>query len=89
LWTSRIIYSVAGRLTMASTLNPILISLLLFFWGVIPHFAAGGDRMEIASTAFKDGGKIPIQYVMPPAGGKNLSIPLAWKNAGNPLVGEK
>ena len=36
--------------------------------------------MEIASTAFKDGGKIPIQYVMVPAGGKNLSIPLSWKN---------
>ena len=37
--------------------------------------------MEITSAAFKDGGKIPIQYVMVPAGGKNLSIPLAWKNA--------
>jgi hypothetical protein len=36
--------------------------------------------MEIASTAFKDGGKIPIQYVMVPAGGRNLSIPLSWKN---------
>lgn len=36
--------------------------------------------MEIASAAFKDGGKIPIQYVMVPAGGKNLSIPLSWKN---------
>jgi Raf kinase inhibitor-like YbhB/YbcL family protein len=37
--------------------------------------------MEITSAAFKDGGKIPIQYVMVPAGGKNLSIPLSWKNA--------
>ena len=37
--------------------------------------------MEITSSAFKDEGKIPIQYVMVPAGGKNLSIPLAWKNA--------
>ena len=36
--------------------------------------------MEIASAAFKDGGKIPIQYVMVPAGGRNLSIPLSWKN---------
>ncbi len=36
--------------------------------------------MEISSSAFKDGEKIPIQYVMPGAGGKNLSIPLAWKN---------
>lgn len=36
--------------------------------------------MEIASSAFKDQGKIPIQYVMPGAGGKNISIPLNWKN---------
>ena len=36
--------------------------------------------MEISSSAFKDGEKIPIQYVMPGAGGKNISIPLAWRN---------
>jgi Raf kinase inhibitor-like YbhB/YbcL family protein len=40
----------------------------------------GGGAMEITSTAFKDGEKIPIQYVMPGAGGKNISVPLAWKN---------
>ncbi len=37
--------------------------------------------MEISSSAFKDGERIPIQYVMVAAGGKNLSIPLTWKNA--------
>jgi Raf kinase inhibitor-like YbhB/YbcL family protein len=36
--------------------------------------------MEISSAAFKDGDKIPIQYVMPGAGGRNISVPLAWKN---------
>ena len=36
--------------------------------------------MEISSSAFRDGEKIPVQYVMPGAGGKNISIPLAWKN---------
>lgn len=41
----------------------------------------GGGIMEISSTAFKDGEKIPIQYVMPGAGGKNISLPLSWKNA--------
>jgi Raf kinase inhibitor-like YbhB/YbcL family protein len=35
--------------------------------------------MEIQSSAFKDGGRIPAQYVMKAAGGKNLSIPLAWQ----------
>jgi Raf kinase inhibitor-like YbhB/YbcL family protein len=42
--------------------------------------AFGGDNMEISSAAFKNGEKIPIQYVMPGAGGKNVSIPLSWKN---------
>ena len=37
--------------------------------------------MEISSAAFKDGEKIPIQYVMPGAGGKDISIPLTWKNS--------
>lgn len=36
--------------------------------------------MEISSSAFKDGEKIPIQFVMPGAGGKNISVPLSWKN---------
>lgn len=36
--------------------------------------------MEILSSAFKDGEKIPVQYVMPGAGGKNISVPLFWKN---------
>lgn len=34
--------------------------------------------MQLTSSAFTDGGKIPQQYVMPGAGGKNLSLPLAW-----------
>lgn len=36
--------------------------------------------MEIASSAFRDGEKIPLQYVMPGAGGANISVPLSWKN---------
>jgi Raf kinase inhibitor-like YbhB/YbcL family protein len=39
----------------------------------------GGDRMELASSAFQDGGTIPLHYVMPGAGGKNVSVPLTWK----------
>jgi Raf kinase inhibitor-like YbhB/YbcL family protein len=34
--------------------------------------------MEISSSAFKDGEKIPVRYVMPGAGGKNVSIPVTW-----------
>jgi Raf kinase inhibitor-like YbhB/YbcL family protein len=41
----------------------------------------GGNDMIISSTAFKDGDKIPVRYVMPAAGGKNISVPLVWKDA--------
>ena len=37
--------------------------------------------MQLTSSAFTDGGKIPQQYVMPGAGGRNLSLPLARSGA--------
>ena len=37
--------------------------------------------MQLSSSAFPDGGKIPIQYVMPGAGGQNISLPLTWTGA--------
>jgi Raf kinase inhibitor-like YbhB/YbcL family protein len=55
------------------------IAFILYSEGVSNNLWGGGS-MEIESSAFKDGGKIPIQYVMVPAGGKNLSLPLSWKN---------
>lgn len=58
-----------------------LLLIVLLFLFLNQKNVLGGDAMEISSTAFKDGEKIPIQYVMPGAGGKNISIPLAWKNA--------
>jgi Raf kinase inhibitor-like YbhB/YbcL family protein len=36
--------------------------------------------MEITSTAFTDKGTIPQKYVMPGAGGKNVSLPLSWSD---------
>ncbi|MEJ5300691.1 MAG: YbhB/YbcL family Raf kinase inhibitor-like protein [Thermodesulforhabdaceae bacterium] len=48
---------------------------------LVLYGASTAKAMELSSPAFEDGGKIPIQYVMPPAGGKNISIPLVWKNA--------
>jgi hypothetical protein len=44
-------------------------------------YVKGGNSMEMTPVAFKDGEKIPIQSVMPGAGGKNISVPLSWKNA--------
>ena len=41
----------------------------------------GGPTMQITSSAFQDGGKIPLKYVMPGAGGKNVSVPLSWAGA--------
>jgi Raf kinase inhibitor-like YbhB/YbcL family protein len=43
--------------------------------------AQGGNAMELKSSVFTDGGKIPQKYVMPGAGGKNLSLPLQWSGA--------
>ncbi len=57
-----------------------LFLMVLLFLSFGQKNAFGGSAMEISSAAFKDGEKIPIQYVMPGAGGKNISIPLAWKN---------
>jgi len=37
--------------------------------------------MELKSQAFGDEGKIPQPYVMPGAGGKNLSLPVQWSGA--------
>jgi Raf kinase inhibitor-like YbhB/YbcL family protein len=37
--------------------------------------------MKLSSSAFHDGAKIPIKYVMPGAGGQNVSVPLAWSGA--------
>ncbi|MEW6658607.1 MAG: YbhB/YbcL family Raf kinase inhibitor-like protein [Thermodesulfobacteriota bacterium] len=36
--------------------------------------------MKLTSTAFTDGGKIPVPYAMPGAGGKNVSLPLTWSD---------
>jgi hypothetical protein len=57
-----------------------LLLIVILFVLLCQKNVLGGEAMEISSSAFKDGEKIPIQYVMPGAGGKNISIPLAWKN---------
>jgi Raf kinase inhibitor-like YbhB/YbcL family protein len=65
---------------MAIGSKSFLIVIVLISLFIAKHSVSGGEVMEISSSAFKDGEKIPIQYVMPGAGGKNISIPLAWKN---------
>lgn len=37
--------------------------------------------MKLTSSAFTDGGKIPVSCVMPGAGGQNVSLPLSWTDA--------
>jgi Raf kinase inhibitor-like YbhB/YbcL family protein len=56
----------------------LFLGIILFIFQ--PEYALGGSNMEISSSVFKEGEKIPVQYVMPGAGGKNISVPLAWKN---------
>ena len=57
-------------------------------WCVIAAFltftavcGSGGQPMQITSSAFPEGGKIPLPYVMPGAGGQNVSVPLSWSGA--------
>jgi Raf kinase inhibitor-like YbhB/YbcL family protein len=66
-----------NRRTFRDCISLLAIVVCLF---IVQEDATGGETMEISSTAFKDGERIPIQYVMPGAGGKNISIPLVWKN---------
>jgi Raf kinase inhibitor-like YbhB/YbcL family protein len=56
------------------------LSILIFILVLTSQNVSEGGAMEISSSAFKDKGKIPIQYVMPGAGGKNISIPFGLKN---------
>jgi hypothetical protein len=42
---------------------------------------SGGPTMQLTSSAFQDGGKVPFKYVMPGAGGQNVSVPLTWAGA--------
>ena len=56
------------------------LSVWLALLAVTQVLGEGGNNMEISSAAFRDGDKIPIRYAMPAVGGKNISIPLTWKN---------
>ena len=55
----------------------VMLSLVLLGW----ENTWGGGRMKIFSSAFSDGGKVPVKYVMPGAGGENISPPLQWEGA--------
>ncbi len=59
--------------------------ILLIAGAFLIHFTTvcgyGEKVMKLSSTAFTDGGKIPVPYVMPGAGGKNVSLPLSWTDA--------
>jgi Raf kinase inhibitor-like YbhB/YbcL family protein len=55
--------------------------MLIFMITALTATAQGGKAMELTSAAFADGGKIPQDYVMPGAGGKNISLPLKWSGA--------
>jgi Raf kinase inhibitor-like YbhB/YbcL family protein len=65
---------------MGGLRKSLLFLTMVFILLLSQKIVLGGEAMEILSSAFKDGEKIPIQYVMPGAGGKNISIPLAWEN---------
>jgi len=60
--------------------SALFLATLIFLLLLRSDTIYGGGLMEISSSAFRDRAKIPVQYVMPGAGGQNLSVPLTWKN---------
>lgn len=62
---------------MSKKLTLVILGVWLFL--SILFMPTGGDAMEITSAAFTDKGTIPLNYVMPGAGGKNVSLPLSWE----------
>lgn len=42
---------------------------------------ASTTLFALTSPAFADGKPIPAEHAMPPAGGRNVSVPLAWSGA--------
>lgn len=57
----------------------VIVGIWVIFGGIQNH-ASGGGNMKVTSSVLKEGGKIPIQYVMVAAGGKNSSVPLSWSD---------
>jgi Raf kinase inhibitor-like YbhB/YbcL family protein len=70
---------VRGGLIVVKTRITYVLSFVLVLFTI--SSSMGGEKMELSSSAFNDGGKIPIKYAMRGAGGENISLPLAWKNA--------
>jgi len=58
----------------------ILVIFGVWWLGMIFLIPTGGDALEITSAVFADKGPIPIKFVMPGAGGKNISLPLSWSD---------
>ncbi len=52
-----------------------VVGMCVLLWAGPVH---GGD-FKVFSPAFDDGGGFPLRFVMPAAGGRNLSIPLRWE----------
>jgi Raf kinase inhibitor-like YbhB/YbcL family protein len=75
-----VIFDGRGVIKMGSFKKYCLLLMVILSLLFCQENVLGGERMEILSSAFMDGERIPIQYVMPGAGGNNISIPLAWKN---------
>jgi Raf kinase inhibitor-like YbhB/YbcL family protein len=61
-------------------MKKVLVIIGIWWLGAILIIPTGGDAMEITSAAFTDKGTIHSKYVMPGAGGKNISVPLSWSD---------
>lgn len=70
---------------LTSRVAPATLVMLAFFAGNVAHAQRGGGRgrggiqiMTLTSSAFTDGGTIPVKFAQP---GRDVSPPLAWSGA--------
>lgn len=56
-------------------------SLIIVFQILTAQVAFSGGNMELKSSSFNDGERIPDQYVMKAIGGRNISLDFEWRNA--------
>ncbi|WP_457756145.1 YbhB/YbcL family Raf kinase inhibitor-like protein [Thermodesulfatator indicus] len=61
-------------------INFFLIPISFFLIGAMIWASKGKGNMTLTSS-FTDKGRIPLKYVMPAAGGQNISPPLKWEGA--------
>ena len=69
------------HITSYRYINVVAIGIVIPFLLLTTRMGFSGGNMELKSSAFNDGERIPDQYVMKAIGGQNTSLDFEWSNA--------